>query len=504
MPESGKSGAGWTLADEVNGRTAAPDPPVLRTRVFQNAAALLSGRAATLLISAGASVILARYLGNERFGQFGAIYAYLSLFAWLAAFGIAPLFTREAARHREQAGSLLLTGTAICAVLSVGATLIALTLAPLAGYRGWLHVLVLFAAFDILLLLPFRIPAIIFQVDLRQWYSTGINLFRQLLWLVLVGILALLNAPLLHVVLARLLTALVEAALNWQASRRFLPPTRVILFDKIKPFLAQSFPVAVSSLVLAVYMRIDQVMLHNLASDRVLGDYVAAVKAAELFEALPTAILFSVFPVLSTVAAQSERFQQYVSRIFRYLGVAACGICVAITVAARPLVAVVYGARYQAAAPLLTVLIWSEVAVFFGSVVLNVLLASGLQKFIVAPTAMGALANVLLNILLIPRYGAMGAAWATLVSYSLAWLVVPLAFSSTRALVLRGLGIVLPAAAWALGGAAAAWLTKTPVLVALPMGLVVYVFGVWSSKLFHRDDFVYAWEALRGTLPRAS
>lgn len=504
MPESGKPGADRALTVEVGGRTSAPGAPVLRTRVFQNAAVLLSGRGVTLLISAGASAILARYLGNERFGQFGAIYAYLSLFTWLAAFGIEPLFTREAARHREQASSILLTGMAICAVLSLGATLMALTLAPRAGYRGGLHVLLLFAALDVLLLLPFRIPAAVFQVDLRQWYSTGINLFRQLLWLVFVGVLALLNAPLLHVVFARLLAALAEAGLNWRVSHRFLPPPRVILFDKIKPFLAQSFPVALTGLVVAVYMRIDQVMLHNLASDRVLGDYVAAVKVAELFEALPAAILFSVFPVLSAVAGQDERFQQYLGRIFRYLSVAACGICVAITVAARPLVAVLYGARYQAAAPLLTVLIWSEVAVFFGSVVLTALLACGLQKFAVAPTATGALANVVLNIFLIPRYGAMGAAWATLVSYSLAWLVVPLAFSSTRALVLRGLRIVLRAAAWAFGGAAFAWLTRTPVLVALPMALGVYVLGVWFTRLIQRDDFAYVWAALSGTLARSN
>ncbi len=75
-----------------------PGPPLARagagTRVFQNTVVLLAGRGAGVLLSAGAAVILARYLGSERLGQFGALYAYLSLFAWLAGLGIEPVLAR--------------------------------------------------------------------------------------------------------------------------------------------------------------------------------------------------------------------------------------------------------------------------------------------------------------------------------------------------------------------------------------------------------------------------
>ena len=504
MQVSGTAEATQPMSSGVSAQTSAPHPQGLRTRVFRNVAVLLGGRAATLVVSAAASVVLARYLGAELLGQFGAVYAYLSLFTWLATFGIEPLLTREAARQREQASSILLTGMAICAVSSLGTTLVALAFAPYFGYRGQLLALLFLAAFDLYLLSPVRMCGIIFQVDLRPWYGTGINLFRQILWLGIVGLLAFLHAPLLYVVLFRSVSAAVEAALIWRMSRQFLPPSRAILSGQVKSYISQSFPVALSCIAGTVYTRIDQVMLHSLASATSLGHYVAAVKISELFEALPVAILFSLFPVLSKAAGEKALFRQYLDRAFRYLSVAICGVCVAITVAAGPLVAVLYGRQYSASAGLLSVLIWSEVAVFFGSVLTNALLARDLQKFLLVPTILGALVNVLLNVFLIPRYGATGAAWATLVSYSLAWMVGLLAFRSTRSTVLQGLRTALPAAAMALLGVGLVSLTNVSVLIELPVALGVYALGVWSSKLIHRDDLIYIWEALRGALSRSN
>jgi PST family polysaccharide transporter len=467
-------------------------------------AVLLGGRAANVVLAAAASVVLARYLGTEQFGQYGAIYAYLSLLVWLANLGLEPVLTREAARQREQASSILLTGMAICAVASVGTMLLALAIAPQAGYRGRLLLLLFIGAIELYLVSPARIAAVIFQVDLRQWYNMGINLFRQILWLGMVGALALLHAPLLYVVAFRSLSAAVEAVLLWQMSRQFLPPPRAVWFGKIKGYIWQSLPVAFSAIVGAVYMRIDQVMLHKLASASSLGYYVAAVKVSELFEALPAAVLFTVFPVLAKVAGEHALFRQYLGMAFRYLSVAICAVCVAITVGAGPLVVVIYGQQYTASAGLLSILIWSEVAVFFGTVLVNALLATGLQRFLMLPTALGALANVLLNLYLIPRYGAAGAAWATVISYLLAWIVGLLPFPSARPLVLQGLRVMLPAAALALLSVGLVSLLHVPVFIGLPLALGLYAFGVWTGKLFHRADIVYIGEALRAAWPRAN
>src|ERR1700728_749999 len=108
----------------------------LRSRVFRNTAANIGGRGLALLFSVGATIILARCLGTEGLGTYGAIYAYLTLFAWMATFGFEPILLREISRERESAKSLLRTAMVMSCFLAVGTVAIAALIAPLAGYPG--------------------------------------------------------------------------------------------------------------------------------------------------------------------------------------------------------------------------------------------------------------------------------------------------------------------------------------------------------------------------------
>jgi O-antigen/teichoic acid export membrane protein len=468
----------------------------MRTRVLQNTAALLAGRGISIVLSGGASVILARYLGSEKLGELGAIYAYAMLFGWLATFGIDTIMAREASIEWNQATNILRAGTRLCVIFSIGATILSLVIAPFVGYKGHLHFLLIFAVMEMLLLSPLRLPGVVFQVNLKQWYSAGISLLRQFLWLLLVVVLAWLQARLIEVVVWRLVVATLEATLMWVLSRRFLSRLSEVRADRTRFYLASAAPIAFSSLLASMYMRIDQVMLHNMVNDSTLGQYVAAVRVSEMFEMLPAALIASLVPILSISANDREAFHEYLDRTSRYFLVLACAICVAITTGGSLIVGLLYGKQFAAATPLLTVLIWSEMSTFFSAVVINAMVARNLQRYLLVPTAAGALSNVALNLYLIPRYAALGAAWATVMSYTLAWFVVLLAFRQTRPLVLQGLRWAIPALALALGAVWASALLPGSAVVKFLAGVCLYAAGIGATRLFGRDDIEYAWNAL--------
>jgi len=305
-----------------------------------------------------------------------------------------------------------------------------------------------------------------------------------------------LQSPLISVIVWRFITATLEAILIWGISRRFLSRLSEVRTGRARFYLASAAPMAFSALLASVYMRIDQVMLHNMVNDSILGQYVAAVRVSEMFEMLPAALIASLVPILSVSAKDHEVFRRYLDRTFRYFLVLACGICVVITTGAGLIVNLLYGKQFAAATPLLAVLIWSEGSTFFGAVVVNAMVARNLQKYLLVPTAVGALSNVALNFYLIPRYAALGAAWATLISYSLAWFAVLLAFGQTRPLVLQGLRWAVPTFALAVGAILAASYLPVPVVLKLGAGVVLYVAGVAAARLFGRDDIEYAWAAL--------
>src|SRR6266576_6127905 len=218
------------------------------TRVFQNTVVLLGGRGAGLLLSAAASVVLARYLGRERLGEYGALYAYLTLFTWLATFGLESVLAREAVQRRTEASSIFFTGSVISVAFAVAGTGLALLFAPVFGYGGQLRLLLFLAAIDILLLPSIRLFAIVFQVDMKQWYNVGIGLARQALWLLAVVLLALGRAAFLWVILARTGCALVEVGLILVATlrRRFISRPWTFSLDRARQLVRYGFPLALT------------------------------------------------------------------------------------------------------------------------------------------------------------------------------------------------------------------------------------------------------------------
>jgi O-antigen/teichoic acid export membrane protein len=472
--------------------------PRLRTRVLQNTAALLGGRGISIVLSAGASVLLTRYLGSERLGQFGAIYAYLGLFTWLTTLGIEPVLIREISKERESASSLLHTAIVLASFLCVGALLATILFAPWAGFNGHLRSLLILAALEFVLI-PFRLPGIIFQVDLRQWYAATINVVRQGVWFGIVIILWLLGASLFYVILGRLLATAVESALTWAYSRRFLSAGRKFLRVRSGKIFRHSIPIAFTTLLSMIYFRIDQVMLHKMASDFVLGQYVAAVRVSELFEFLPNAFIISMAPLLSVSVDQPERFHAYTDRLFRYFMIAASAICVFMSTGAGLIMRILYGKQFAPAAPLLAVLIWSEIAVFFATVVYNVLISKNQQWLLPVPTLVGAAVNVALNLVLIPRYGAAGAAWATLVSYTVAWTAVLFFFQETRSLIWQGMRFALPITGFALFAVTCALFVSTHDIVRILTACILFGSSLWLAGFIKHSDVTDVLSAVRSS-----
>lgn len=474
----------------------------MRTRVLQNTAAQLAGRALAMVFSAGGSILLARYLGSEKLGEYGALYAYLGLFAWIASFGVEPVLVREISRERETAGSLLHTATILSYFFCIGTVLLAILLAPWAGYTGYLRTLLILAALEYVLT-PLRLPAVIFQIEMRQWYTATINVVRQALWFGIVVALWLLGASLLYVVLGRLLAAAVESCLMWSYSRQFLAQTKKFLRERTAKLVTHSIPIAFTTFLSMIYLRIDQVMLHKMVSDYVLGQYVAAVKVSELFEFLPAALMLAMSPVLSVSVDEPERFRIYTDRVFRYFMVLACALCVFMTAGARLVVWLFYGNQFLPAASLVAVLIWSEIAIFFATVVYNVLVARNQQRLLPITTLAGAALNIALNLVLIPRYAAAGAAWATLITYTVTWMVGLLVFRETRSVIWQGLRFALPLTGLALLAVGCAVLIPASDPVKILTACALFALSIWMAKFIQRSDLTETLIMIRESMKRS-
>jgi O-antigen/teichoic acid export membrane protein len=480
--------------------TSSAAKPSLGTQVFQNTAAQLIGRVVSIGLSAATSILLARYLGKERLGEYGAIYAYLALYGFFATFCLEQILVREISLRRAQGAEIFRTATLTGLVFAISGTVIAPVLAPWFGYHGTLRWLIAVAALDLLILPPLRLSGIIFQVEMRLWYSVVIALVRQAMWLVAVVLLAFRNAAFYEVILARTLVGILEAVVVvWNVKRvGLVQGTARFVASEARMMIKEGFPLVLMTLAVSIYHRIDQVMLHNMSGDAVLGPYVIAVQLTELFSALPVALMASLFPALAQGASDEVRFNRYLSETYRFLLVIAFAACATIIPIARPVVELFYGKQYLPTADLLIVLVWSEVPVFFGVVLGAALVAKGQQKYMPYGAVAGATVNVLLNVALIPRYGALGASWATVISYSIAGIFSLLFITGTRPMALLGMKIAFWPFLLALGTTFGLQHVQLAFWWKLLLAAAVFLSGAWITKSISKQDIDRVIQMMRG------
>ena len=173
--------------------------------------------------------------------------------------------------------------------------------------------------------------------------------------------------------------------------------------------------VGISSFMVLIYYNLDSVMLGLLRSSHEVGLYTAAYKIVLLLTTVPTIILASFFPSLSKNFGE-EGYEKMLRKYVSVMFIVGAPIGFIGYFAADWVMQIVFGITYQPAAMPLRILLFNVSFIFINMACGNPLLAWGEERAYLRVVAGGAIANLILNFLLIPRFGMIGAACATLLS----------------------------------------------------------------------------------------
>jgi PST family polysaccharide transporter len=218
---------------------------------------------------------------------------------------------------------------------------------------------------------------------------------------------------------------------------------------RARALVGAGLPLLFSGAAVSVYMKIDQVMLREMAGEGEAGVYAAAVRLSEGVYFLPVATVMALLPIWSRAReADAARGERVTQGVYDLLTALALGFALTVSFFSGELVRLLFGAEFAAAGPVLAVHAWAAVFVFQGVVRSQEWIFENLNCWTLLTTVAGALANVILNWWWIPPLGARGAALATLCSYGLTvWLLAflapatrPSAWRQTKALLLPVLG----------------------------------------------------------------
>ena len=186
-----------------------------------------------------------------------------------------------------------------------------------------------------------------------------------------------------------------------------------------------------TAVMISLYMQIDIVMLKPLGA-KAVGIYSAAARISEAWYFIPVAIVTSVMPaIIQARKTDQNRYIKRLQNLYDLLVAISLPVALIISISANFIINLLYGDQYQGAGLMLSIHIWSGIFVFLGSASSQYLLAEGYTLISFKRTALGAVVNILLNIWLIPIYGGVGSAVATLIAYFTAAFSI-LLFQQTR------------------------------------------------------------------------
>ncbi len=415
-------------------------------KILSNTGYLAGEKVFNMILSLLVGIWVARYLGPEDYGLWQYASSLVGLVTALATLGTTQIVIRDLVNEpKENEGSIL--GTSFLLMIVAGS----ITAIAIIGIGFWFNDesvtrwLIVISSVN-LILISFNAFDYWFQSKVLSKYSvfarTGANLMASVLKVLFI----ILTLSVIYFALAVIIGAVVKIII-WLYS--YKKENRNIYswnFDAnyAKEILKDSWPLIISGLSVAIYMKIDQVMLKSMVDASAVGNYAVAVKISELWYFIPIAIASSVYPTI--IKSKKENIEKYYKRL-QYLYDMMAGMAVVIAVPmtflSNPLIKVLFGPDYSMAGGVLAIHIWAGIFVFLGVARSKWIINENYQFYGMIFTISGAISNVILNIWLIPLLGIIGAAWATVISYIISAWASSFFISKTRiAFKMQGKSII--------------------------------------------------------------
>ncbi|MDP4536904.1 flippase [Alkalimonas collagenimarina] len=409
--------------------------PLLK-KVLANTSWLASEKVITMAANLLVALLLARSLNPEGYGSLSYLLAIIALVGPLTSLGLNAIITRELVNQPERNDAIMATasgfrllgagvGTALCLILAVTGW----------GLSGavdqWAMAMLALAN----LLTAFHVIEFWFQAHVAAKAVARMRVSVIVLFSIAKIIAALSGAGLL---LICGLFALEMACIGIGFMLIYRRAQGAIQWNELDAsyglqLLKQGFWLVLSGIAAVIYLKVDQVMLAQMVNREAVGVYAVAARLSEVWYFFATAIAISLFPALLKLKQTNpDRYQQRLQQICDVLFVAALVLAIGITLIATPLVRILFGQDYLPAAAILTIHIWGSVFIYMRALVSKWLIAEHLLAFSLVSHGLGALINIAANWYLIPLYGGIGAAWATILSYLVASYIAFWFASSTR------------------------------------------------------------------------
>ena len=458
-------------------------------RISKNIIALTTAEIISKILQFILFIYAARLLGKADFGKFSFALAFAMIAIIFADFGINTLLIREIARKKNLASKYFTNAfltKAIFSILTFAATVFILSILSCPALtRNVVYIILMFTIISSFTELLYSI----FRAFERMEFDALIKIIRMVI-LTSVGLYALFKGyGVIVLSFIFLFTELIVFLIALKIGMvKFIKIRFDIDIEFIKQIVKKAFPFGLAIVFGSIYFYIDSVMLSAMKGDIEVAIYSVAYNLVLALLFVPTIYSNAIYPVLSRhFKSSKEKLVFIYKKSFKYMYIIGLPISVGLFMLANRIIVFFYSREYYASIFALKILAWFVFIKFLNFLTGIILSSIDKQKSRMISQGSTALFNIILNLILIPPLGFIGAAIATLIT-EIFLFIFYYGFVSKYLYVLNFIPVLIKPLIAVIMMGMYVYYVKLDLLFLIPSAAIIYALVLLILKVFDKED----------------
>ncbi len=387
-------------------------------RIAKNTTLMFSSQVISYILLFFATIYTARYLGTEGFGILSLALAITGIYAIFADLGLNTFIVREVSKNTSISDKYLTNTFLMKIILALITFFITYLTVTIVNYSQEVSLAIYIILISMIFSSFTGILNSIFQAHEKMEYQSLSNILNGIIMFGIVLFAIYNNLGLLSFAIIYLISSIIILIYSFIV---YLLKFHISKFEVDlkfwKPTITEAWPFGISGLFAMVFVWIDSFLLSIIIGNDSVGIYNAAYRLIMFLLFIPTILNMVMFPLMSKFFVSSENsLKKILRKYFKLMLIIAIPIGISTMILSDKIILLIFGSNYTGSIIALQILIWATVFIFLNSAYIQLLQSTNQQRSLMKIATVGMVVNILLNILLIPKFSYIGASAVTVLT----------------------------------------------------------------------------------------
>ncbi|MFH0779261.1 MAG: flippase [Parcubacteria group bacterium] len=404
-------------------------------QIAKNTVINLAGKIISLVFGLISIAIMARYLGQEGFGYYTTVIAFLSFFGILVDFGLSLTTVQMISKTGADVNKIMNAIMSLRIITAVIFLAIAPAVVWFFPYNIFIKIGVLITVFSFFCVTLIQTLNGLFQQKLKMMPMTVAEVIGRIVLVAVIALAAFTHQSIYWIFSAITISNFVNLMIVLYYSKKHFTWRWQIDFTLWKEIMQRTWPIALSITFNLIYLKMDTIILSLTRSQTEVGLYGATYRVIDILTMLPAVFMGIMLPAMTKLYIENNKTELFslMRKAFDALMIFAMPIVLGTMIIGRSVMVFIAGSDFAASGNILKVLILASGAIFVASLYCYAVVAVNKQRQMMWAYLTTAILTMIGYIYFIPRYGYWGAGWMTVFSevFITTWAIV-LVYRTTK------------------------------------------------------------------------